>query len=137
MKPSVLFVCRQNIGRSQMAAALYNKYSEQGHAESAGTAVTTEGETLQQFGADNVIKVMADEGIDVAQSQSHQVSHETLRGIGKIVVMAEPEAIPEWLSDDPRFEYWETPDPKFSDLETTRQIFEQIKHKVLELIEIG
>ncbi len=63
----ILFVCRANVGRSQMAAGLFNKYSKTHHADSVGFQVDgyygQTGQILKDFAgfkshADNVMKVM-------------------------------------------------------------------------------
>lgn len=135
----VLFVCTQNRGRSQMAAGLFNKYSKEVHADSAGTKVETPGDTIAERakvsdGAQNVITVMKEEGIDVSENRQTQVTEELLSGYDKIIVMAEPETIPKYLSGDPRFEYWEIPDPRFWGLEGVRKTKNTIKQKVQKLI---
>jgi protein-tyrosine-phosphatase len=131
---TILFVCRQNIGRSQMAMAIFNKYANDAHADSVGTIVEHENQTLAEYGAKNTIQVLLEqEDIDASGFKSNQLSKEMLAVYDKIIVMAEPENIPDWLSSDAKTELWTIPDTKTSDLETTRKTFAVIKSKVLAL----
>jgi protein-tyrosine-phosphatase len=136
----VLFVCAQNVGRSQTAAALFNKYSPNSHADSAGTRVEKPGETISERaeysdGAKNVIASLAEEGVDIVNSTRRQVTHESLDEYDKVIVMAEPESIPEWLSTHPKYEYWHIEDPRYKGLEETKKTQSLIKGKVIELIQ--
>ena len=135
---NILFVCAQNVGRSQTAAALFNKYFPESHADSAGTNVEKPGETIAgraeySDGAKNVIASLAEEGIDISRSIRTQVTEEMLEGYDKVVVMAEPESIPDWLSNHPKYEYWHIDDPRYKGLEETKKTQELIKKKVIEL----
>src|SRR5690606_30748466 len=131
---NVLFVCTSNVARSQVAAAYFNKLAPAGHASSAGTVVERENETIVEYGAVNTPKVLAEQGIDATNFRRHQVTKEMLSGYDKIIVMADRTTVPEWLSDDARFEYWEVFDPRVADIAETRRVFEQIREKVMQLI---
>ena len=137
---SVLFVCKYNVGRSQMAAGLFNKYATDGHADSAGTQVDAPGETIADRAsyvdaANNVIDVMKEEGVDISQCVRTQISKEMMPNYEKIIVMAEPETIPSWLSDAEGYEYWEIADPRGKGYEETKITRDLIKDKVIEFIE--
>jgi len=130
---NILFVCQANVGRSQAAMELY-RYKG-GLADSAGTKVDTPGMTLaERPGAFNIVQVMKEDyGIDMIHNMRTQISEDNIKGYDKIIVMAEPDTIPEWLSSDERFEFWLVNDPKGQDLSTTRQIVNEIKEKVDKL----
>lgn len=136
----LLFVCRGNVGRSQMAEALFKKYSEM-NAISAGTKVPQdgpgkEGKRLEDIPvAEPVVRCMREnENIDVSDYKNKQVSPEMLVGIHKIIVMAEPETVPDYLLNDKRTELWSIDDPLHNDYEYYCKIMNQIKTKVLNLI---
>ena len=91
----VLFVCAQNVGRSQTAAALFNKYKHdaESHAGSAGTRVEKPGETIAERtvysdGAKNVVASLNEEGIDITGSTRTQIEPEMLDQYDKVIVMA-------------------------------------------------
>ncbi len=138
---NILFVCTQNVGRSQMAAALYNSLAAEGHADSAGTKVgDAEGQTLAERakespGARDVLTAMDDLGLDVSRKKRTQIREEQLAGYDKVVVMAEPDTIPGWLEKAENAVYWEVPDPRFSGLDATREARDAIKRNVVALLE--
>lgn len=139
---NVLFVCTQNVGRSQMAAALYNSLSDDGHASSVGTRVDQPGQTLHQraehsTGAQDVLQAMEEEGIDISRRTRHALSAEMLGDYDQIIVMAEADTIPHYLHDHPKAVYWDIPDPRFSGLDATRETRDELKRKVVDLIDAG
>lgn len=138
---NVLFVCTQNVGRSQMAAALFNSLTgHEAHADSAGTRVGDEaGQTLaeraiQHEGAQHVLTVMREEGIDIRGRKRRNISEDLLDTYDEIVVMAEPDTIPKYLHDHPRAVYWDVPDPRFKGLDGARATRDDLKRRVVDLI---
>ena len=126
----VLFVCRGNVGRSQAAEALYNHiYPNQ--ASSAGTAVDIPGQKLRDRpGARNVVKSMKKIGIDIANRELTQLTEEMLNDFDEVVVMAEPDTIPNYLKENPKFVFWDVDDMKGKDLEETIKLRDQIKQLI-------
>lgn len=112
----VIFICKGNIFRSQIAKGLYNKSAKPGWvAESYGTVVQAEGlqgHPIKEYpGMVNTIEMLQkEEGVDISHEHAEQVTPEHLRGASKIVVMAEKEYIPEWLKSY-EYEYWDVPQP--------------------------
>jgi protein-tyrosine-phosphatase len=131
----VLFVCRGNVGRSQIAAELFSKYSGE-KASSAGTKVfDREGQKLKSLPlAEPVIRFMKEEGIDVSENVRTQVTFEMIQDFDKVIVMAEPETIPDYLSNSEKFVYWEIEDSKGKDDKEHKKIIEIIREKVKGLI---
>lgn len=127
----ILFVCRGNVGRSQMAAALFNKYSKI-KTFSAGTKVfDKEGQKLKEIPlAKPVIKFMREKGINIAESTRTQLTPEMIKKFDKIIVMAEPETIPEYLSRSNKIEFWDIKDPKGMDDQGYEKIIFQIESKI-------
>lgn len=139
-KMKVLFVCRANTARSQMAAGLYNKLSKKGHADSAGTNADNAGETITERAryrpaAQHTIDVMSKEGIDISANLREQLTKEMIDKYDKIIVMAEPETIPDYLKNSTKYIYWEIEDPKGGNYEVIHRAKEVIKAKVVKLIE--
>ena len=127
----ILFVCRGNVGRSQMAVALFYKYSGI-KAFSAGTKVfEKEGQKLKEIPlAEPVIRFMREEGIDVAGNTRTQLTPEMIKDFDKIIVMAEPETIPEYLSKSDKAEFWDIEDPKGMDDKGYKKIVSEMKSKI-------
>ncbi|NIA09595.1 MAG: hypothetical protein GWP10_07675 [Nitrospiraceae bacterium] len=114
-----------------MAAALFNKYSKI-KTFSAGTKVfDKEGQKLKEIPlAKPVIKFMREKGINIAESTRTQLTPEMIKKFDKIIVMAEPETIPEYLSRSNKIEFWDIKDPKGMDDQGYEKIIFQIESKI-------
>lgn len=139
---NVLFVCTQNMGRSQMAAALYNSLvtKTNGRADSAGTRVDAEGQTLaerakENIGAANVLIAMNDVGMDLSHKKRHAVTKEMLDDYDQIIVMAEPDTIPRYLHDHAKAVYWDIASPPLDGLDGIREVRDELKRKIVDLID--
>ena len=115
---NVLFVCRQNAGRSQMAHALYERRG--GNARSAGTApalhVHPEVAELMPELADSVPKQL-----DTADAEWADI----------VVTMGCGDACP--VIPGRRYIDWDLQDPAGQDVETVRKIRDEIERRVAEL----
>lgn len=130
----ILFVCRANVGRSQMAEVIYRKKTSFETA-SAGTRVHIENQKISDRPlAKPVIKFMKKEGINVSENCSNQIVESDLDNFDKVVVMAEPETIPDFLKNSSKFIYWDIEDPKGMDDEGYKIIILEIKTRIKELI---
>ncbi len=131
---NVLFVCSGNISRSQMAMEYFKRLSN-GKTASAGTRVTVPGETIgDRADAQVVLQAMHEDGIDMTANKRTVLTPEVLNDFDKIVVLAEPDRIPAWLSKSPKFEYWETRKVKGVPIEAVREVRDMIKARVRDLV---
>ncbi len=93
----VLFVCKSNIGRSQIAEAFFNKFSKNSKAISAGIdAKDYSGRTVGWL-SDKVSKCMLEEGIDISGKLSKQLTGELIEQSELIIWIAPEKEIPEYL----------------------------------------
>ena len=131
----VLFVCRGNVGRSTMAAVLFTEYSGI-KAFSVGTKVLeNENQKIKEIVlAEPVIRFIGKEGIDVSENTRTQLTPEMIQEFDKIIVMAESETIPEYLSKSDKMELWDIQDPKGMDDKGYEEIISQIKSKLKQFI---
>ncbi|MBN2095189.1 MAG: low molecular weight phosphatase family protein [Candidatus Aenigmarchaeota archaeon] len=135
----VLFVCRGNVGRSQMAAELFTKCTGI-KADSAGTLVEAPGSTLQDLwnispGVEPIVRFMKEEGCDATKNVRRQITPEMASGYDRIIVMAEMETVPDYLRENKATEFWEVEDPKGMDDEGYRKVIADIKRKIGEFVE--
>jgi len=139
----ILFVCRGNVGRSQIAEMVFNKYANAGHhAFSAGTWVrdksgeSMHGRKLHEFeSAKEVIFSLQEIGIDLNENKRDQINEQMVEDADIIVVMAEEHTIPEFLKNSHKVRYWEVEDPKGMDQGDTNKIQEQISKLVDKLLD--
>lgn len=137
----ILFVCRGNVGRSQIAEALFNNFSKNHSATSVGTKVvdkegkSVEGEMLKdREGAKHIIAVMDEVGIDVRFAARKQVTKDSVDDSDIVVVMAEKETLPDYLLESDKVRYWEIGDPKNQTLEEVRATRDTVDGLVKELL---
>jgi arsenate reductase (thioredoxin) len=138
----VLFICRGNVARSQFGEIFLNKLTEGKHtAISAGTVVANkEGNSKdgQKFkdlsGAEPVVEVMKEVGIDILEKARYQLTPTMVDEADKIIVMAEKESIPDYLSKSDKVVTWNVEDPKGKSLEFTRNIRDQVLSLVVDLV---
>ena len=126
----VLFVCRANVGRSQMATAFFNRLSKKNKAVGAGTHVGKhEGEQLHPF----VVQCMSELGYDLSRNTRKQLAPEMVKNADKIIVMTKKENLPDFV-DMSKVVFWEIDDAKDKPLEFHRLIRDQIKSLVEKLV---
>ena len=126
----VIFACVHNAGRSQMAAAFFNALagSSEVRAVSAGTAP---GESVHP----EVVTVMREAGIDLSSSKPQQLTAELAREAALLVTMGCGDECPH--VPGLRQEDWPLEDPKGRPLERVREIRDDIRARVEELLARG
>ncbi len=113
----ILFICRSNVGRSQIAAALYNQLTKTSDAISAGTEVTRLGETLGEYARDHVgrcfvLQVMAQYGsVDLSSNVRNRVTKQMVSDVECVVSMIPLPQLPDWLRENAHLRYWPIADP--------------------------
>lgn len=120
---NVIFACVHNAGRSQMAAAFYNKFTG-GGAVSAGTQP---GERVHP----EVVSVMHEVGIDLSDAKPQLLTEALARDADLLVTMGCGDKCP--FVPGLNVEDWPLPDPKGKPLEEVRQIRDEIKSRVSKL----
>ena len=136
----ILFLCRENVGRSQMAEALFNLYAEKaGRKDISSISAGTHAETYDHFGKPIRPMIPASLAEDpymlnISQNISKQDTKEMLEDVDKIVMMAKPELLPKFFKNNSKLEFWKTPDMKNTDMSKHREVRENIREKVEALI---
>ena len=124
--PEVLFVCVQNAGRSQMAAALLDYYAEgRVHVRSAGSAPAVEINP-------DVVAAMSDLGIDVSKEFPKPMTDEVVQAADAVITMGCGDACP--IYPGKRYEDWAVDDPAETDLDGVRRIRDDISDRVHALL---
>lgn len=126
---SVLFVCVENAGRSQMAETFFKKYApSKFNAISAGTSTSTQLNPM-------VIQVMKEIGIDMNEQKPKLLSDSVVNNSSKTVNMGcmDKESCPLLFVKD--ILDWNISDPKEKSLDDVRKIRDQIKSEVINLVQ--
>lgn len=127
----VLFVCVNNVGRSQWAMEEYNRLRP-GEAKSAGTTVDEPGGFVEDWkgGPGKIIEVAVEDGVDIGHNRRTQLSEKMLSVFGIVVVMAEERTWDDFLKshiEDDNILVLPMPDPVNMPIEAIRRIRQQIK----------
>ncbi|HWC32816.1 MAG TPA: arsenate reductase ArsC [Actinomycetota bacterium] len=126
-KPTVLFVCVHNAGRSQMAAALLEELCDgRIDVRSAGTQPADEVH-------EGVVAAMRERGIDLASRRPKRLDERAVREADVVVTMGCGDACPVYPGK--RYEDWALPDPAGKPLGDVRAIRDGIEERVRKLIE--
>jgi protein-tyrosine-phosphatase len=129
-KPTVLFVCVHNAGRSQMAAGLLTRLSA--GAVEARSAGSEPAERLNPM----VLEAMREVGIDLAAERPKPLEPEAVEVADVVITMGCGDACP--VLPGKRYEDWELEDPAGKDLDTVRRVRDEIERRVQGLIgELG
>lgn len=125
---TILFVCVHSSGRSQTAEALFNKLAKgRVRAVSAGTQPA---EGLEPA----AVAIMGEVGIDIRHQKPEKLTPEMIEQVDKIITMGcgVEDTYPATFVET---EDWALGDPRGKSVEKVRVIREQIRGRVLELLE--
>jgi len=124
----ILFVCVENAGRSQMAEGFFRKYTKKFEVVSAG--IEPKSKLIPE-----VVMVMNEIGIDISKQKPKLLSNEMIVDSFKTVNMGcmDRESCPSLFVKDVLD--WNITDPNGKTIEEIKNIRNQIKFEVLNLIE--
>jgi arsenate reductase len=123
---TVLFVCLQNAGRSQMSQALFTRAASGAHqALSAGT-------TPAAHVHPEVIEVMRELDIDLSDRTPRLLTRELAEQADIVVTMGCGDQCP--YIPGTRYIDWELPDPSGQPIDTVRAIRDEINRRVVALL---
>ena len=127
IKPTVLFVCVHNAGRSQMAAGFMRELSK-GKVEvlSAGSAPK---DSINPV----AVAAMAEVGIDIANNNPKILTPESVQASDVVITRGCGDACP--FHPGKRYEDWVLDDPAGQSIEAVRVIRDEIKNRVEKLLE--
>jgi len=129
-KPTLLFVCIHNAGRSQMAAGYARALS--GGAVDVLSGGSEPGDQINP----TAVAAMAEEGIDISQAVPTLMTTEQVRESDAVITMGCGDVCP--IFPGKRYEDWELTDPKGKPLDEVRVIRDDIKRRVQGLLaELG
>ena len=124
---TILFVCVENAGRSQMAEGFFRKYAPEGYEPlSAGTKPVSQINPL-------AIQVMNEIGLDISNQKSKDLTEDMMRNSDKIINMdcMDKNFCPTLFI--PKVIDWGIDDPKDKPIEKVREIRDGIERRIKEL----
>jgi arsenate reductase (thioredoxin) len=125
-KPTVLFLCTHNAGRSQMALGFFTQLAgAQGLAWSGGSEPETE---LNP----SAVEAMAEVGIDITGEYPKPWTGEIVQAADVVITMGCGDACPVFPGKG--YEEWELPDPAGQSVEAVRPIRDDIEQRVRRLL---
>ena len=126
-RPSVLFVCVHNAGRSQMAAGYLRQLA--GDRIEVRSAGSEPGDRVNPV----AVEAMREEGIDLAAQTPKVLTTESVQASDVVVTMGCGDACP--FFPGKRYEDWVLDDPAGRDLDAVRPIRDEIRQRVEALVE--
>ncbi|HZX08842.1 MULTISPECIES: arsenate reductase ArsC [Kribbella] len=125
-KPSVLFVCIHNAGRSQMAAGWLRQLAgDEVEVRSAGS------EPADQINP-VAVEAMREVGIDITGTTPQLLSTDDVQASDVVITMGCGDACPFYPGK--RYEDWKLTDPAGQPLEVVRQVRDEIRARVVQLV---
>jgi arsenate reductase len=125
-KPTVLFVCVHNAGRSQMAAGLLAKHAGgRVDVRSAGSAPADAVNSA-------VVEVMAEVGVDVSAETPKMLTTDVVEAADVVITMGCGDACP--VFPGKRYLDWDLPDPSGLQPDAIRGIRDEIDRRVRGLL---
>ncbi|MFE5307239.1 arsenate reductase ArsC [Isoptericola sp. NPDC056605] len=125
-KPSALFVCVHNAGRSQMAAGYLRALS--GGAVEVRSAGSMPADRINPV----AVEAMAEAGIDITAEQPKVLTTDAVQASDVVITMGCGDACP--IFPGKRYEDWELDDPAGQGIEAVRPIRDEIRRRVLGLL---
>ncbi|GAB2604464.1 arsenate reductase ArsC [Pseudactinotalea suaedae] len=126
-RPSALFVCVHNAGRSQMAAGFLRALG--GNAVEVRSAGSTPADRVNPI----AVQAMAEVGIDITAEHPKILDVEAVKASDVVITMGCGDACP--IFPGKRYEDWELADPAGQGIESVRPIRDEIRSRVLVLLE--
>lgn len=129
-KPSILFVCVHNAGRSQMAAAYLT------HLSGGAVEVRSAGSAPADSVNPAAVAAMAEDGIDMSAEVPKVLTVDAVRASDVVITMGCGDTCP--IFPGKRYEDWVLDDPAGQGVDAVRPIRDEIKGRVVTLLgELG
>ena len=126
-RPSVLFVCVHNAGRSQMAAAFLTALSQ------GGVEVRSAGSTPADSINPAAVEAMAEVGIDISTQSPKVLTPDTVESSDVVITMGCGDACP--VFPGVSYRDWALDDPAGQGVDAVRPIRDNIRARVSELLD--
>ncbi len=126
-RPTVLFLCTHNAGRSQMALGFLQHYA--GNGAVAWSGGSEPGDQVNPA----AIEVMAERGIDISREFPKPWTDEIVQAADVVVTMGCGDACP--IFPGKRYEEWVLDDPAGKSADAVRPVRDEVERRVLALLD--
>ena len=126
-RPSVLFVCVHNAGRSQMAAGFLR------HLSQGGVEVRSAGSLPADQINPAAVEAMLELGIDLREERPKVLTTEAVQASDVVITMGCGDVCP--IFPGKRYEDWALEDPAGQGVDAVRPIRDEIRGRILSLLE--
>ena len=126
-KPSVLFVCVHNAGRSQMAAGWLRHLA--GGSVEVRSAGSEPGDRLNPV----AVEAMREVGIDITAAAPKRLTVDAVEASDVVITMGCGDTCP--IFPGKRYEDWELTDPAGQPIEVVRTVRDEIRGRIEALID--
>ncbi|MDM8085204.1 arsenate reductase ArsC [Cellulomonas cellasea] len=127
IRPSALFVCVHNAGRSQMAAGYLRALS--GGAVEVRSAGSAPADQINAV----AVEAMLEDGVDIRSEQPKVLTTDAVQASDVVITMGCGDACP--IFPGKRYEDWALADPAGQGIEAVRPIRDEIRARVLTLLD--
>jgi arsenate reductase len=125
-KPSVLFVCVHNAGRSQMAAGFLT------HLGGDAVVVRSAGSMPKDEVNPSAVEAMREVGVDISSQQPKVLTTDAVQASDVVITMGCGDACP--IFPGKQYLDWDLPDPAGKGVEAVRPIRDEIRTRVESLL---
>ena len=126
-QPSVLFVCVHNAGRSQMAAGFLQ------HLSGGAVEVRSAGSQPADQVNPAAVEAMREEGIDLTAETPKVLTTDAVQASDVVITMGCGDTCP--IFPGKRYEDWDLADPAGQGVEAVRPIRDEIRRRIVTLLE--
>ncbi len=126
-RPSALFVCVHNAGRSQMAAGFLSALS------GGAVAVRSAGSMPADQINPTAVEAMLELGIDIRAERPKVLTPEAVKASDVVITMGCGDVCP--IYPGKRYEDWKLDDPAGQGIESVRPIRDEIRTRILNLLD--
>lgn len=135
----ILFICKNNQFRSQMAASIYNQITGTEDADSAGTYVGSaevpEGTVIEKyFKTPDYFELMEENGMSIRNNLTKKLTPEMIEGASTVVSIVQEPFIPDYLRNNEKVVWWKVEDPLIATREVSEKTYSEIKSLVEQLV---
>lgn len=125
-KPTVLFVCVHNAGRSQMAAGFLSQLA--GDRVEVLSAGSQPADQLNPV----AVQAMAEAGVDITSAVPKILTADAVREADVVITMGCGDSCP--VFPGTRYEDWALEDPAGQDIEAVQPIRDDIRNRIATLV---